>query len=554
MGTHLKRHGYSRPAALGVALIMVVAACAPQAPAAPPVVSSSPTPAAAKAPAPQQAVAPRYGGTLKTLMGCIVGNFDPIYTGTCDSIMNWPVYNAVVEKNTRPGQLDEFVPALAESWSVSPQGTEYTFQLRKDVKWHDGSPFTAADVEYTFDAIFKPPQGMASSHKARLSTVTGVQSAGDYTVTIKTSAPTAALIETLSTIKIAPKHVHQGKRPFKSTALGTGPFALEMFRADQSGFLLRKNPAYFVKGLPYLDAIDYITIRDDKAREAVLRAGRADASTIDITDGGVQALKEHPRIKLLVFPKLQYAALWFRFGLGKPWEDVKVRRAVSLAIDRDALIKAAWPGENPAAFVLPGPWALPQTEVSAYPGFGKDAKANLAEAKRLLKEAGYPDGFSVEMVYGTTIRWSDSAETIQQMLKEVGIKVNLRGVDNATAEALTRGGTFEFTHRPNVPTLMDPTDILSAYVTGAAQISHKYSNPKVDDLYKKAGTTLDTAARKATVNQLERELFNELPVIPLVLRNGNQAHWDYVKGWETYGLWFHPVWRLERVWMDESLR
>ena len=498
----------------------------------------------------------KFGGIVRMGKPCEIKTLEPLYADACMQNMSWPLYDPLISRGDTQATLEEFQPGLAKSWDVSSDGMQITLHLRDDVKWHDGQAFTSADAEYTFDAMNNPPQGHVSQYKARLADVTSVTAPDKNTLVIKTKRPTASIVESISIVRMVPKHRYPAERPFINKALGTGPFILDQLSADGSTLKERKNPNYWRPNEPKLDGLEFTFLSDPAIQLSSLRTKRIDGWMSDFSKGQVTSLKEELRLQVKIFPKLQYAVVWLRLGLGKPWDDIRVRQAMSLAIDRPGHIKAAWlDTDETSQFALPGPWALPQSEVQQQPGWGADYAANVTKAKQLLKDAGFANGFNVEIKFPLTGNWEPSSQTIQQMFRQIGINMTLRGQEIAATLAALRSGEFELINYPNVPALSDPNDILFPFTTANSYVKSGYSNTNVDEAYQKAVGTFDQAERKRLINSIERELFASMPALPTVSRSGTMGSWDYVKDFAPHGLWFHSgTWQFRNMWIDQSLK
>ena len=546
---------YFRIALLGLAVMLVVAACGGGDPTATPRPTAAPQPTATPVPQPTAMPGPsgQRGGTLVIGKPVAFNNLDPLYASTAGQHPTWPIYDSLISRGDTRETLGEFRPGLASSWDVSQDGMQITLNLR-EAKWHDGQPFTAADAEYSFDAIFNPPEGSASGAKGRLGDVASVVPVSDRELLITTKRPTTDILEAISIVRMAPKHKHATERPFTSTSLGTGPFMLENVASDESSMRIVRNPNFWRPGLPFLDAVEWFFLGDPALMVPALRTKRIDVWASDLRKAQIALVSENPRIQVVVFPKLQYGALWMRLGIGKPWDDLKVRQAMSLAINREAHVRAAWLDTDVVAqFTLAGPYALPASEVEKSPGWGPDFAANLARAKQLMIDAGYADGFKAQIKYATSGNWEPSSNVLQQMLREIKVDLTLRGADVPTTGADRAKGDFELMNTVNVPALSSPNDILLAFTKGSTRIRFGYSNAEVQTLWDQALGTFDVPERTKLINKIERILFMELPALPMVSRTGTMGIWDYVNGFAPTGLWFNSgAFQMRGTWIDQS--
>ena len=258
-------------------------------------------------------------------------------------------------------------PVLATSWEIAPDGLTYTFKLRPNVKWHDGKPFTSADVKYSLEKVWSKmhPRGRTTYQN-----VTSVETPDDLTIVLKLSKPTPILMKSLSSYEsqIIPKHIFDdgtdiAKHPGMNAPIGTGPFVFKEWKKGEY-ILLERNPGYWDQPKPYLDKIVWKIIPDAAARAAALETGEADFtafSAVSISD--IKRLASLP--KLAAETKgYEYLAPLFLLELNNRNEylaKVEVRQAISHAIDRKFLIDNVWEGYGTA---LTGP--IPPTNVEYY--------------------------------------------------------------------------------------------------------------------------------------------------------------------------------------------
>lgn len=529
------------------------AAPAAASPAAAPPAAAPPVTSAVAASSPAAATGtPKRGGSFRYIAPLLAGTFDPIYFKTpIELSYAWPAYNALVEND--PIEIDKLGPGLADSWTLDDAGTTYTFKLHPGIKFHDGAPFTSADVKYTYEAILKPPAGEISRRKATLAAVTSIDAPDDITVVIKTQYPTASLLPGIASIPILPKHVHE-QGPFVDKALGTGPFKFVSYQKDIE-LVFRRNEDYWRPGYPYLDEVHAIFLTDAAASLQAMRTGRADQFS-PLGEAEETALRQNnaDTIVITTYPRLNVGVLDFNHTLkDKPWTDKRVRQAVSLAIDRQDYINTVWGGRGDIIGMVPnvGGWALPPDELAKYAGYSGDKASKLARAKQLMADAGVPDGFKVTAVASTGYL-GDMALFAQAALKPIGIDVSLISVDQPTVGKKRTDGDFEMLFDTIPTSVDDPDELLSLFVTGETLNYSRYSNPQVDDLYKQQARTVDPAKRKELVYQIQRILLDDMLVVMLQGRVDAGATAKFVKNFMYIpSQHFHFAKALERVWLDK---
>ncbi len=478
------------------------------------------------APAPAQ-VTPKSGGTL-TL------SFHPepvalttiATTAVPTALVSSKIFESLLayEWGMKP------VPSLAESWTLSPDGLTWTFKLRKGVKFHDGKPFTSADVKFSVEKVIRP---LHSRGRTNFRDLKSIDTPDESTVVFHLSAPQGYFLSVFqpTEVPIFPKHLleHEPdikKSAFHSKPVGTGPFKLTEW-ARGSHLVLSKNAEYWKAGRPYLDRIVYKVIPDGGARVAALETGE-----VDLAPAGAVPEPEIPRlIKLahLTSTEKGYEALgpilWLELNLrDKPLNDVRVRRAIAHAIDKKIVVETiwfgvGWPATGP---IVSSNQAMYNPNVTKYP-------YDLAVAERLLEEAGYKRGaggvrFELTqdfLPYGEN--WVRLAEYIKQQLGKVGIKVTTRASDlpgwlKRIYTDWDYQFTSTFTHNYADPAI----GVERAYVSGNIlkgvpfTNSMGYANPEVDKLFAQAGREMSPAARAQAYKRVQELLVNDLPVIWLM--------------------------------------
>ncbi|MDH4248754.1 MAG: ABC transporter substrate-binding protein, partial [Deltaproteobacteria bacterium] len=259
-----------------------------------------------------------------------------------------PVYNNLVMYDWKKAVEgpDTIVPELAESWSWDKSKTKLTFKLRKGVTWHDGKPFTSADVKHTFDVLNEvgTVTMKVNPRKAYYSNVKEITTKGDYEVTFVMNRPQPGFLSILATgySPVMPAHIAPDE--LRTTAVGTGPFKLKNYAPDQS-IELEKNPSYWRKGRPYLDGINFVIIKSRPSRTAALQAGQVDiAFPTETGQAAYETLKS--AVKTMVFQKVaQAVGDNILMNIKKPpFDNIKVRQAVTMAMDRTTMISSVHQG------------------------------------------------------------------------------------------------------------------------------------------------------------------------------------------------------------------
>jgi len=405
-------------------------------------------------------------------------------------------------------------PQLAKSWEISPDGLTYTFKLQEGVKWHDGQPFTAADVLFSVEFVKQTnPRTRAS-----LAHVDSVTAPDDLTVVFKlkdTFGPFIRVFET-GTLPMIPKHLYEGTdyktNPANNTPIGTGPFKFAEW-VKGSHIRLVKNPDYWEKGKPYLDEIYWHVIPDASARAVAFETGKVDilpGGSVENFDVGRLAKTKNACITDKGWEFLAPQSwLWFNHRSG-PTADVRFRKAVSYAIDRKFAHEALWNGMGK---VSTGPFADSTSfrDEAALTDYSYDP----AKAKALLKEMGYK-GEVIRfppMPYGET--WMRWAEAIKQNLEDVGIKVELIATDVPGWNKKMGDWDFDisttYLYQYGDPALGVSRAYVSSNIAKGSPFNNVggYSNPKVDELFAEGATAFPEAKRQAAYSQVQKILSDD---------------------------------------------
>ena len=312
-------------------------------------------------------------------------------------------------------------PLLAESYSVSGDGLVYTFNLRKGVRFHDGTDFKADSVKATFDRVTNPDNKFR--RYSLFSNIASTEVVSDYVVRIKLRSPFSAFVNVMahpSSGIMSAAAIRKLGKGLGQQPVGTGPFKFAEWR--QPDFIrFVKNPDYWQKGLPKVDSITFKAVPDNNTRTAVIQTGEVQMVS-NVAYEQVDVLKATGKLDVIVIPSI-YARYVAMNTLKKPFDNPKVREALNYAINKQALAKVAYNGyAEPLPAVVP-----PGVEYSVKTG---PWPYDVAKAKQLLKEAGYPNGFETELwsIYNHTTA-QKVIQFLQQQLAQVGVKAKIRALE-----------------------------------------------------------------------------------------------------------------------------
>jgi peptide/nickel transport system substrate-binding protein len=503
---------------------------------------------------------PKYGGTLRLGTTNSPLDLDPHKVVSQDGS---PILMNAYSTLTKIAPDGSIVGDLAKSWEVSDDGLVYTFYLNEGVKFHNlepvnGRELTADDVVYSIQRIKTddPAFTMAGDY-ARIA---GAEAVDDYTVAITLAWPGVGFLTQISgerPIYVVPKEAVEEFGDLSANVIGSGPFMLDWYERDL-GYGMIKNPDYFVEGVPYLDGVEVRVIPEMSGMDAAFLAKDLDA--------------HYPSIPTYQLWKDLYPDMYFvrtldgwgppillLNGNKPPFDDPRVRKAISLAIDRRKVLDAYGFGEGVLAGPIPDyaqPWALPQEELLQVPGWREDHEADIAEAKRLLAEAGYPDGERLEQYMlksssGHEASWQ-LANVLQARLKEdLGIEFELNSQDFGAMIGDVLNNNYELVAMTiDVPA--DPDDILVRFfhpdVLGGVVGITRETEPELVALIEQQANESDRAKRQELVWEVQRRLIEGAWQVSLVDRAQYEAYWDHVKGVETYPIRARYGWA--HMWLD----
>jgi peptide/nickel transport system substrate-binding protein len=510
--------------------------------------------------APGSAQQPKRGGVLR-----LVERADPVGFDTLGK-KKAPVYTQLALAYThnrlfKYGPKGDIVPDLAASFS-QPNPTTYVVTLKKGVRWHakppvNGREFTAEDVKFTFERLPASPE-------ARLfPTLKRVTTPDRHTVQFELSAPFSAFVANLAATtmyvyaKEAGKPTADGGRDYTAveTVVGTGPFTLEEYREKQR-LVFKRNPSYFEPGKPHVDSIEVYVNPDASAQLAALRTGKVDALLATTGQGlphlqadEARAITGVSMIKHVVFQSSENVI--GRMD-AKPWSDVRVRRAVALAIDREAYVKAAFPeGAEPFSGPIPhtSPYAIPLGKLGEAARFYRH---DLAAARKLLAEAGYPNGVATKLVttsgYGP--EYVSRTELLKDMLSKVGIEASIVTQEYPVWISRTYKGTYEgLVHIPSW-TLGDEDEWLATYTPGDTRNQIHLDDPSLTELVRRSREAPNEAARAKLIGEFVRTFHENMYRVflpqPVVLAVVGPRVRGYVPAGRGYS---YPT-SLVNVWIE----
>jgi peptide/nickel transport system substrate-binding protein len=505
---------------------------------------------------------PKRGGILR-VRGFDPPNFDPQLTvaGFTQSTTGF-VYSKLVRHkvgaDVPPGTFI-VEPDLAERWEELDD-TTYVFHLRQGVKWHhkppvNGRELVAEDVKFTYER-FLTEKGNADRYL--LDSVDRVEVVDRYTIKFLLKEPYVWFIGVLAYPRgmwiVAPEVVQQfGDLKKPETAIGTGPFILERYEPNVKS-VFKRNPDYYREGQPYVDGVEWLVIPDESTGLAMYRTGQIDCGpgiNWAVRQQDLEALKKsHPHLIYQDFLSNTGGVINMRTDM-PPFNDVRVRRAISHAIDRQALVEAVWGRGAPSSAVARGlvEWSLPIEQLGAGARYYEyDPK----EAKRLLAEAGYPKGFKTQLTVTSGLGRDlvDDAQLVQRYLKDAGIDAELKIQEYGAYIATTVQGKFEGLARTPTGTTWEPDGRLyRAYASDSSRNMGHVDDATLTAMLKEQRRTKDLAARKQLIYDIQRYVAEQQYYVYLNSNTITTSWQPYVKNFAPNHSFDYGN-RAAALWLD----
>lgn len=461
---------------------------------------------------------PKRGGTLRLAFGVTTSNYD-LQQGGSPSVL-CHMYNQLVRLNLVDG-LKSIVPDVAERFDIAADGLTYTFKLRSGVQFHDGTPLTADDAAATYNRMIFPPQGVVSLLKDRFAAVSKVEATDPQTVKFTLTQPSSILLLVMTDTTQAiysKKTLEANNNDLRKVQVptGTGPFMFKEYKEAEKWTLV-KNPNYWNKDLPYLDSLELLHVAAWSDRGTAVLTGQADLSWNVSKETFDEGVKKPDVIKTNRVSSFGAYQVIINTKV-KPFDDPRVRHAINLALNKQGLIEAFKTQEQiDLSRWVPhgGVFATPREEIAKLPGYRPDKTQDVADAKKLLADAGFPNGIpGVELLCASVAAHAEiMAPAIQDQLKRtLGIEIKIRVAERSLLVEDEKAGRFTLVlDTPGGP-ISDFSPVGNTYYkTGGSQNFGGYSNPKFDELLKQSDSELDDTKRHALLNQIQDLLDQDPP-------------------------------------------
>jgi peptide/nickel transport system substrate-binding protein len=470
------------------------------------------------------------------------------------------MYNNLVRFNPADG-LKTIIPDLAESWKVSSDGKTYAFKLRDGVKFHDGTPFSSADVVATFSRIIFPPGGMASIYKDQFAAVAKLEAIDRLNVRFILKEPQPYFLELFtpsSMVIYSKKALDENNQDLRKViAPGTGAFMFKERKAAEKWVMVR-NPNYWDSEIPYLDGIELLHVPAWTDRGTAVLTGQADYSPNVSLETHQEGLKRKDIVGTVRYPGEFNSYQVHINNERKPFNDPRVRRAINLAVSRQNLIKA-FGTQEPIMLTRwmthASEFAAPLKELETLPGYRADKTADLAEAKKLMADAGLADGIkNVDFVSASVAPHAEIlAPAFQDELKRtLGIETKIRVMERALLIEELKKGTFDMMVQTEYRSpIGDPGPGWEMCLkTGGSLNFSRYSNPEFDRLLKQINSETNKGKRKQLFAQ-GMTLLDQTAPLYLIGFTDHLPMWrNSVKGHNSEARGFSELGRVDTFWLD----
>ncbi|GEM_PF-2438629 len=506
---------------------------------------------------PEVTKAATLGGALNIRRQREMVSFDPHYAiSTNDNQNNMHFYSMLVKQQDK-GAIK---PDLAERWELQNNGLKYTFNLRKDVKFHDGTALTAKDVVYSLNRAMGRTEEKKKSDRTGIldSYIKSITATNDATVEMELVRPAVVLLEMLTSGFGAILPAGTVANDLRSAPRGSGPWMMDEW-VKGSHLQYKKNTKFYLQGVPYIDSLKHWMINDEAAFEAAFLTKKVDVGACQSLDCHKRTDEMEARGELLKNRTIGYSltglGINIRPNAKGPWTDKRVRKAMQLVYDHQAHIAAILDGKGILTSYLSSgtPWGRPEDYWKNKPGYRQPKDQDIAEAKKLMQEAGFPNGFEVEMqVRNDQPDRSKEAELWANQLGLISIKPKIILRDSADIFERGSDGRYEVWQHAWAFFTTDPDELLGIhFLKGATRNYFGYDRADFNALFEQMSRETDPKKRQEMVTKLEDMVSEDLPVIVEPQSLASTMWWPYVENW-------NPGWnayvdsRKDEVWINTA--
>jgi peptide/nickel transport system substrate-binding protein len=508
------------------------------------------------------ALAQKAGGVLKVTHRDNPPSASIHEEATISTVMPFmAIYNNLVvfDPKSKQNSGDAIVPDLATEWKWSDDGKDLTFKLREGVKWHDGKPFSSADVKCTWDMLKggEDSKLRKNPRKSWYFNLKEVTTSGPNEVTFHLDRPQPSLLTMLAGAfsPVYPCHVPVAQ--MRTKPIGTGPFKFAELKQNES-IKLVKNPDYWKPGRPYLDGIEFTIIPSRATSLLAFASGKMDLTfTAEITAPLLKDLKQQaPNAICEMLPTYTFSNLLVNRDK-PPFDNPQVRRAMALSIDRKAFVEILSQGTSKiGGIMLPPPegrWGMPADILATIPGYGPDVEKSRAEGRKIMADLGYTaeKPLRIKVTTRNIPTYRDAAVLLIDHLKQVNIQADLEPIE--TAVWYNRMMRKDYTVGLNVQGVgIDDPDVVfyETFSCGSERNYTGYCNPEIEKLFDQQSRMTDYETRRKLVWDIDKKL-QEDGARPVIVHDWAATCWQpAVKGLNLAVNTIYNHWRFEDVWLD----
>ena len=506
---------------------------------------------------PAAAQEPRRGGTL---VYAVLGDPPTLdcHAASSFATMHYvsPHYSLLIKID--PTDPSKVAPDVAQSWTASDDKLSYTFKLRPGVIFHDGSPLTSEDVKANFDRIRNPPVGIVSIRKSVFARIAAIETPDPLTAVFKLKTASPAFLHTIASpfnCLYSAKRLAADPNYPANEVMGSGPFQF-VDRVAGAHWTAKRFDGYFRKGLPYIDGYKAYFVKNTSVVPGLL-GGQFDAEFRGQNPSERDQLMAKAKDRWVAYESSWSTVMLLIFNMNKkPFDDIRVRQALSLAIDRHtggANLSKISIMKHVGGIMRPGSeWALPQAELEKVPGFSRDVEKSRAEARRLLKEAG-AENLKIKLFNRNLPEpYTPTGIFIIDEWRKIGVATEHVQVETKMYFDNLVSGGFDVAVWPATEPVDDPTAQLYYFLTHAkSTMSYaRHADAKLDEIYEKQYRSLDVAERKRLVHEFDRHAISQGYSVPILWWNRIIVHHKKIKGWTMSPSHFQGT-NLVDVWLDE---
>jgi peptide/nickel transport system substrate-binding protein len=508
---------------------------------------------------------PKIGGHLRHIVPYSAANIDPYMTddatgyGFIESYWYEPLVNVDYSNpNVDWRAANKTVPWLADKIE-QPDPSTYIFSIRQGVKWHNGDPFTADDVLFSYKRMMTPNSGINATTTGFVAHIDSVVSVDDHTVKFIAKQPDADFLIYIGqrTTPIVSAKVLQTGQSLNKQAIGTGPFRLASYTKDGSAEATRFE-GYWQQGRPYLDGVRMTLLADDGTMDAAFIAGQTDIITRTDKKQADPLKQANPKAKSRSFLEEQIQGFMFNEAKS-PFNDLRVRQAVHLAIDRQDANKAVYfsEGQISGPVVVAGKtgWFIPTDELLKMPGYRQPKDQDLTQAKQMLAAAGYANGFKTSILFPKTVAVvPEDSEVLQSQLKKIGIDADLIGADNPTYVSRRTKGDFDIiTITEGSMSVPANTASILFYSKGVYAKGAGVNDADLDKLIDSQGAEFDFNKRGQIFQQIEHRVLDQMHKAPMATPTVYVLNQPWINDWVDSRSSRQSVLDPALIWMDVNM-